>query len=97
MPLTNRGIFAAVLSLVTVASIAEADPAASGYSCAQVPELKDALTRHARPQKDRDFADSLIKRADNFCREGKEEQARGYIDLAHSRLLPGHKHDAATR
>jgi hypothetical protein len=88
------GFAIAIASLVALSSFAEAtpDPAVSGYSCELLPEVKDALKRYSRAQKERDFVSSTIRRADELCREGKPEKARGYIELAHSRVLFGHKH-----
>ncbi len=86
---------AAALALVSTAALAgtEAAPSSSsGYSCKNLPEIKAAAAGVVAKQVDRDRIAWQVKQADRLCTEGKEQQAKGYLDLAHSLVLKDHSH-----
>ena len=66
--------------------------APGGKACDQLPELRQALKHfHGKPA-DRDRARWQIETAETLCKDGKDSEARTYIDLAHGLVAKDHKH-----
>ena len=61
-------------------------------SCELLPELKQALKRFDGKPADRDRAKWQIETAEKLCKDGKADEAKGYIDVAHGLVLNDHKH-----
>lgn len=86
---------AVALTLVSTATLAANAPAASssaGYSCQALPEIKAAAAGVVAKQVDRDRIAWQVKQAERLCSEGKEQEAKGYLDLAHSLVIKDHAH-----
>lgn len=80
------------IAIAALASLLLAAPARAGSSCDQLPELRQSLKQfHGKPA-DRDRAKWQIESAETLCKDGKEAEAKNYIDLAHGLLLRDHKH-----
>lgn len=83
---------AALAFASTPASASSDQPSSAGYSCQQLPEIKAAFDRVLAKQVDRDRIAWQVKQAERLCGEGKAQEAKGYLDLAHSMVLKDHKH-----
>lgn len=91
----SRSLFLSVFAAAIIAAVsgqAVAVESAAGYSCEQLPEIKKASERVTAKQNDRDRIMWQIVQAERLCKEGKTEEAKGYLDLAHSMVLKDHKH-----
>ncbi|MEW6107091.1 MAG: hypothetical protein AB1563_12145 [Bacillota bacterium] len=90
----SRSLFLSALAATVFAFVSgpAAAESAAGYSCQQLPEIKKSFERFTGKQVDRDRVEWQIKQADRLCTEGKTEEAKGYLDLAHSMVLKDHKH-----
>ncbi len=84
-------VFAAAI-LAAVSSQAATAQSSAGYSCEQLPEIKKAFERVFAKQVDRERIRWQVVQAERLCKEGKTEEAKGYLDLAHSMVLKDHKH-----
>lgn len=90
-----RSLFLAAFAVVVAASMpgqASAQQSSAGYSCEQLPEIKKAAARYTAATKDRDRVKWNVDQAERLCKEGKAQDAKGYLDLAHSLVLKDHKH-----
>lgn len=86
---------AALAALALTSAPSQANPAPSssaGYSCQQLPEIKAASERVVAKQVDRDRIAWQVKQAERLCGEGKVQEAKGYLDLAHSMVIKDHQH-----
>ncbi len=61
-------------------------------SCNLLPEIKQAFKRFDGKPADRDRAKWQIDTAEKLCKDGKADEAKGYIDVAHGLVLKDHKH-----
>jgi hypothetical protein len=61
-------------------------------SCELLPEIKKALDHFDGKKADRERAQWQVAQADKLCKDGKPEEAKTYLDLAHSLVLKDHKH-----
>ncbi|TAN71010.1 MAG: hypothetical protein EPN20_05025 [Magnetospirillum sp.] len=66
--------------------------AQSGTACKQLPEIKKALDHFDGKKADRERAQWQVAQADKLCKDGKPDEAKSYLDLAHSLVLKDHKH-----
>ncbi|MGE5517137.1 MAG: hypothetical protein ACM31D_15130 [Bacteroidota bacterium] len=83
----------AALALTSASAMANsAPPSSAGYSCQQLPEIKAALDRVIAKQADRDRIGWQVNQAERLCSEGKAQEAKGYLDLAHSMVFKDHTH-----
>lgn len=90
----SRSLFLSAFAVAIIAFVSgqAAAQSAAGYSCQQLPEIKKSFERFLGKQVDRDRVQWQITQADRLCKEGKTEEAKGYLDLAHSMVLKDHKH-----
>ncbi|ARJ66163.1 hypothetical protein WV31_11065 [Magnetospirillum sp. ME-1] len=87
----SRSITIAALAALLLAAPAWAQ-SSKGTSCDQLPEIKQAFKRFDGKPADRDRAKWQIETAEKLCKEGKADEAKGYIDVAHGLVLKDHKH-----
>ncbi len=84
--------------LVTLAfapALVQATPAPSSsanYSCQQLAEIKNAAGKVVAKQNDRDRINWQVRQAERLCKQGNDQQAKGYLDLAHSMVIQDHTH-----
>lgn len=85
-------IAALILTAATTLILTAAPALAETGPCDQLPELRQGLKHfHGKPA-DRDRAKWQIETAEKLCKDGKEAEAKTYIDLAHGLVLKDHKH-----
>lgn len=86
-----RAIFASALVAATIAAAPAV--AAPANACQEVlPEVKAAFQKYTAATQDRDRVQWQIAQGERFCKEGKPQQASGYLDLAHSLLRINDQH-----
>lgn len=86
-----RSMTAAALASLLLAAPALAETAA-GKPCDQLPELWQGLKQFHGKAADRDRAKWQIETAEKLCKDGKETEAKNYVDLAHGLVAKDHKH-----
>lgn len=82
-------VIAIATALLSVPAMAQSSKA---KSCDQLPEIKQAFKRFDGKPADRDRAKWQIETAEKLCKDGKADEAKGYIDVAHGLVLKDHKH-----
>jgi len=82
---------AAAVAAILAAAPALADTPA-GKPCDQLPELRQGLKQFHGKAADRDRAKWQIETAEKLCKDGKEAEAKSYVDLAHGLVAKDHKH-----
>jgi hypothetical protein len=88
----SRAIFASALVAATIVA-APAMAAPAGSTCQEVlPEVKAAFQKYTAVTQDRDRVQWQIAQGERLCKEGKDQQASGYLDLAHSMLRINDQH-----
>ncbi|ARJ64703.1 hypothetical protein WV31_02960 [Magnetospirillum sp. ME-1] len=87
----SRSITIAVLAALLLGAPAWAQ-SSKAKSCDLLPELKQGLKHFDGKPADRDRAKWQIETAEKLCKEGKADEAKGYIDVAHGLVLKDHKH-----
>jgi hypothetical protein len=80
-------IIAVAAALLSAPAMAQ-----SSKACDQLPEIKQAFKRFDGKPADRDRAKWQIETAETLCKDGKADEAKGYIDVAHGLVLKDHKH-----
>ncbi len=84
--------FAAIAIAAVLLSAPAMAQSSKGTSCDQLPEIKQAFKRFDGKPADRDRAKWQIETAEKLCKDGKADEAKGYIDVAHGLVLKDHKH-----
>ncbi len=82
-------IIAIAATLLSAPAMAQSS---KGTSCDQLPELKQAFKHFDGKPADRDRAKWQIETAEKLCKDGKADEVKGYIDLAHGLVIKSHKH-----